>query len=80
MKTLLGNVTVYHDTEDRGWFIHYWNNYTAAVFGNWISKHSKLGSKIVQIIGNRIIDRAEREHLVVDADFDELIKDFQKYC
>lgn len=80
MKTLLGNVTVYHDTEDRGWFIHYTNNYAAAVFGNWISKHSKLGSKIVQIIGNRIIDRAEREHLVVDADFDELIKDFQKYC
>lgn len=80
MKTLLGNVTVYHDTEDRGWFIHYTNNYAAAVFGNWISKHSKLGSKIVQIIGNRIIDRAERENSVVDADFDELVKDFQKYC
>lgn len=80
MKTLLGNVTVYHDTENRGWFIHYKNNHVVSVFGNWLSEHSKLGSKLVQIIGNRIINRAERENLVIDANFDELIEDFQKYC
>ena len=80
MKTLLGDVTVYHDTDDRGWFIYYKNNRVVSMFGNWLSEHSKLGSKLVQIIGNRIINRAERENSVIDADFDELIEDFQKYC